>query len=103
MEKLRYCIDVLNEGLYVVEEGDTLKSIANKFKTTKNLIIIDNYLTTDVKKGDYLYIKKYNRIYTVEPSDSVESISIKFNVKKEEILRVNKINYIYPTQEIVID
>ena len=59
MEKLRYCIDVLNEGLYVVEEGDTLKSIANKFKTTKNLIIVDNYLTTDVKKGDYLYIKKY--------------------------------------------
>ena len=34
---------------------------------------------------------------------SLESISIKFNVKKEEILRVNKINYIYPTQEIVID
>lgn len=103
MDKLSYIVDVLNEGLYIVEEGDTLNGIASKFNTTKNLIIIDNHLTTEVIKGDYLYIKKYNRIYTVEPSDSLESISVKFNLTKEEILRVNKIKYVYPTQKIVID
>ncbi len=103
MDKLSYIIDGLNEGLYIVEDGDTLKSIASKFKTTKNLIIMDNYLTDEVKKGDYLYIKKYNRLYVVEPSDSLESISEKFSISKEEILRVNKIKYIYPTQKIIID
>ncbi len=95
-------IDVLKEFYYVCEEGDTLSEIANKFKTTKNLIIKDNYLSSEVKNGTVLFIKKYEIIYEVEPSDNIEKIAEKFNMTSEEILRVNKINYVYPTQKIVI-
>ncbi len=102
MSDLKLIIDVLSEFYYVCEEGDTLKKIANKFKTTKNLIIKDNYLSNEVKSGDVIFIKKYEVIYEVEPSDSLLKIAEKFNLASEEILMVNKINYIYPTQKIVI-
>lgn len=91
------------EGLYIVEKGDTLSSIAKKFTTTKYLIILDNFLTEEVKEKDYLYIRRYKTVYEVEPFDTLDSIALKFNKSKEEILRVNKINYIYPTQKIIID
>ncbi len=102
MSNLKSIIGVLNEFYYVCEKGDTLKTIANKFKTTKNLIIKDNYLSNEVKVGEVLFIKKYEVVYQVEPSDDIEKIAKKFSVTSEEILRVNKINYIYPTQKIVI-
>lgn len=103
MNNFSVSIDLYNEGLYIVEKGDTLSSIAKKFNTTKNLIIIDNRLIEEVKEGDYLYIKRHKTVYTVEVNDSLEGLENKFNISKEEILRINKIKYIYPTQKIVID
>lgn len=103
MNNLKCVIDLYNEGLYIVERGDTLKSIALKFNTTKNMIILDNRLTEEVKQNDYLYIKRYKTIYEIKVSDTLEGIANKFNLTKEEILRKNGINYIYPTLKIIID
>ena len=74
MDKLSYIIDDLNEGLYIVEDGDTLKSIASKFKTTKNLIIIDNYLTDEVKKGDSYLIPRAIKDFTIDAIENIELI-----------------------------
>ena len=103
MDKLIDFITLNGEGLYIVERGDTLSSIAVKFNTTKHLIISDNRLTNEVSVNDYLYIKKYKRVYSVEVDDTLDSISSKFNLAKEEILRRNRINYIYPTLKIIIE
>ncbi len=103
MDNLKCFINYNGEGLYIVEKGDTLSSIALKFNTTKNMIILDNRLTEEVKEKDYLYIKRYKTVYSVDVCDTLDSIAKKFNMTKEEILRLNRINYIYPTLKIVIE
>ena len=102
MENLKPIFALQNESVYVVEEGDTLKSIAEKFSTTENLIIIDNFLNSQIKIGDKLYVKSYQKTYVVTPCDSLEKIALKFNATKGEILKINKISYIYVGERIVI-
>ena len=103
MDNLKSFINYNGEGLYVVEKDDTLNSIALKFNTTKNMLIVDNRLSDEVKEKDYLYIKRYKTVYSVAVCDTLDSIAKKFNMTKEEILRINRINYIYPTLKIVIE
>ena len=103
MDKLNYALCEQNEGLYIVEENDTLSSLADKFNTTENLLIIDNCLTKEVEKGDYLYVKSYDKVISVKIGEDVDSISQKYNITKEEILRINRITYVYPTQKLVIN
>ncbi len=103
MDNFVFSLSLFNEGLYIVEKGDTIKSIALKFNTTKNLIIYDNFLSREVEENDYLYIKCYKTVYTVTATDTLKDIAEKFNKTEEEILRLNRIKYIYPTQKIVID
>ena len=90
------------QGLYIVQKGDTIKSISRAFSTTERLIIADNFLNSEVSEGDYLFIKIYDNIYEVKVEDTLFDIAKKFNVSEEEILKINKIDYIYPTQKIII-
>jgi LysM repeat protein len=103
VDNLKCFINYRSEGLYIVEKGDTLNSIALKFNTTKNMLILDNHLTEEVKEKDYLYIRRYKTVYSVEACDTLDSLANKFNMTKEEILRINRINYIYPTLKIIIE
>ena len=102
MEKLKPLYADKLDCVYVVEEGDTLKSIAEKFSTTENLIIVDNFLNSQLKIGDRLYVKSYQKTYVVTPCDSLENIALKFGTTKDEILKINKISYIYVGERIVI-
>lgn len=103
ISNFKYSLLDKKEGIYIVEEGETLYDIECKFNTTKQIIISSNFLKDEVNKDDYLYIKCYNKVYEVSPRDTLKSISLKFNVKEEKILKDNKINYVYPYQKIVIE
>ncbi len=103
MQGLVFLGENLNEFIYAVEEGDSLSSIANAFNTTENLIVFNNNLSSQIEVGQRLYIKRCSIIYTVLPSDDLQKIADKFNKSKEEILRENKCNFIYPTQRIKIE
>ena len=102
MEKLKLaCLDKTG-NFYVVCKGDNLRTIAEKFSTTENLIINDNYLKNPIKIGEKLYIKSYKKTYQVSPCDTLKSIALKFNVSEQKILEINKITYIYAGERIVI-
>lgn len=103
MNKFDYALNDLKQGFYIVEEGETLKSISEKFCTTETLIIVDNNLKNEVNKNDYLYIRSYTCTYVVKVTDSIETLERKFNLTKEEILKLNKVNYIYPFQKLVFN
>ena len=102
MDKFDYAFSECKEGLYIVEEFDTISSLAEKFNTTENLLIIDNHLTKEVEKGDYLYVKSYDKVVCVKIDEDIDVVSKKYGMTKEEILRLNRINYIYTTQKLVI-
>ena len=95
--------------IYKVSIGDTLASIANKFNTT-----IDNLQNINgkdyISMGELIIVPNNNSndyfdSYTIEKGDSLYSISKKYKISLIDLLNINgldKDNYIYPGQEILV-
>ena len=92
-----------NKFVYKVEHGETLKEIAEKFNTTRQILIVDNCLGEEPNEGDILYVAVPNgKEYIVKPFDSLESLSDGDKSKEREIIKRNKVDYIYVGQKIYI-
>lgn len=96
---------------YLVKKGDTLDDIANRFNSTKEFLIdINNlYFKDDFQEGRELIVPKvedvYFNKYKVEEGDSLYKIGKKFNINPDLLSSLNGIDkedYIYPNQEIMI-
>jgi LysM repeat protein len=76
---------------YVVSEGETMDSIAAKYKITTDQIRWSNGLkTTNISAGTKLYLPSVSGIvYTVKANDTVESIASKYGGTAEEIIALN--------------
>ena len=83
-----------NLNYYTVQKGDSLYSIAKKFKVNLNdLIKANNLLNTTIKVGDKLLIPiNTDNTYTVVSGDSLYSIAKKFNTTVNELKRLNNLN-----------
>lgn len=96
---------------YLVKKGDTLDSISRKYNVSKSYLIdINNiFFEDDVKEGRELIVPKvedvYFDTYVIEKGDTLYAISRRYNVNPELLSAVNGINkedYIYPGQKIMI-
>lgn len=95
--------------IYKVSMGDTLASIAKKFNTT-----VDNLQNINgkdyINMGELIIVPNINNnewfeLYVIEKGDSLYSISKKYNISLLDLLNINgldKDNYIYPGQEIIV-
>lgn len=94
---------VFREDLYKVEKGDTLWSIAKKYKISERQLEIENS-TKKIEVGDYIILpQSYSKIYVVKPNDTLESICEKFNTNIEHLRKLNNIsNYVFIGQQIFI-
>ncbi len=97
--------------IYQVEYGDTIDSIARKVGTTvDNLKNINGFNNdSDLVVGGLIVVPKEERqvfqIYKIKQGDSVYSIAKMYNVDPETLLLLNGLNkneYIYPNQEIMV-
>lgn len=97
---------------YYVKVGDTLDSIAQQYNTTKQAIMQQNNLDTDlVVPGQKLQIEARYGItrpvltYAVYTGDTLDSIAQKFNTTKQSIMQLNKLTSetVFPGQELQID
>ncbi len=91
---------------YIVQPGDTITSIAQKFNLTNNSILWSNNLYGNyVTSGTKLLIPPVNGIvYTVKSGDTTASIAQKFNANQSLIIAYNdaEINGIYIGERILI-
>ena len=79
---------------YVVEAGDTISTIAQKFGIGVNSILWENNLNaySVIRPGDSLSILPVSGItYKVARGESLKSIAAKYDVSEEEILAYNDI------------
>jgi LysM repeat protein len=79
---------------YEVNNGDTISSIANKFKISINTILWSNNLTAFslIRPGDKLTILPTSgTVYTVKSGDTVGKIALKFGVEENSIFQYNSI------------
>ena len=95
--------------IYKVSMGDTLSSIAKKFNTT-----IDNLQNINgkdyINMGELIIVPNNSNndffdMYIIEKGDSLYKIAQKYNINLIDLLDINgldKDNYIYPGQEILV-
>ncbi|MBR5662058.1 MAG: LysM peptidoglycan-binding domain-containing protein [Bacilli bacterium] len=95
----------INGDYYIVQKGDTLWSIANKYKTTVNkLKSINNLSSNLIVIGQKLIIPSNTIEYIVQKGDTLYSISRKFNTTVTDIINKNnlKSTTIYVGQKLLI-
>ncbi len=94
--------------IYVVQFGDTVYSIAQKFNITVDKLIIDNGIEESyaLVVGQTLVISYPKQVYTVKEGDSLDQIAEAFQVSVLQLLRNNHYlanrQYIYPGETLVI-
>lgn len=95
--------------IYKVTTGDTLESIAKKFNTTiKNLQEIND--KDYISMGELIIVPNDRKsdwfdVYTVQQGDNLYAIAQKYNISLIDLLNINgldKDNYIYPGQELMV-
>lgn len=101
MKKLTLVLESEKEGVYSVQKGDTLESLAKAFSTSKEIIVKDNRLSGEISCGDKLYIRRYKKVYVVKVGDTPETVAKNLNLTVDELFRINKINYVYPYMQVV--
>lgn len=89
-------VAVSRQGIiyYTVASGDTISSIANKFRISINTILWSNNLTSFslIRPGDNLTILPVSgTTYTVKSGDTVGKIALKFGVEENSIFQYNNI------------
>ncbi len=96
--------------IYQIEYGDTLDTIAIKTNTTVDNLKMINGIDNDynIGVGNLIIVPNSNdifQIYKVGVGDTIYSISRKYNVDPAILFAINGLNkddYIYPNQEIMI-
>ena len=98
---------------YIVQSGDTLSAIANRFGTTYQHLAQINGISNPNKIYPGQILKIYNtgntkpkdRVYIVQKGDTLSGIAKKFNTTYQKIAKDNNIsdpNKIYPGEKLVI-
>ena len=88
--------------MYFTSKNETLATLENTFSTTKRLIVLNNNLTTESVNNRAIFIKNYKQTYVVKPTDTIENIAKRFATTKENLLKINGVTYLYPSQKIII-
>jgi len=95
--------------IYVVEYGDTINSIAQKFSVSIDALEKINGPINSLVPGMQIVVPNNGTLpfttYIVEKGDSIYDIARKNNVNFHDLLLVNALeenDYIYPGQELLI-
>lgn len=95
--------------IYVVQDGDTIDSIAAKFGISVESLMSDNGLTNPyiLVVGQTLVILYPKQIYVVKQGDTLAAIALSNGVSIWQLIRSNPFlydrDYIYPGESLVIN
>ena len=95
--------------IYVVQQGDTVYSIAEKFGVSPQRIISDNGLLTpqSITPGQALLILFPRTVHTVAAGENIPSIAALYGISALELIRNNPFlvnqTYVEVGQQLVID
>jgi spore germination protein len=94
--------------IYVVQEGDTIRSIANKFQISEKRLILDNGISNpeSLVIGQTIVITYPKETYIVKEGDTLQQIADNHGVTLSQLYRNNSFlwdqPYIYPGDELII-
>jgi lysozyme len=94
----------INDGIYIVQSGDTVDSVASRLGVSVSELEQVNNLANPslIDPGQVLFIPggtipvgvpvPFNRVYTVQSGDTVDSIARTFGVTPQALIQLNKIS-----------
>lgn len=94
--------------IHIVQQGETISSIADLYKVSADRLIIDNGIINpnNLAVGQTIVIVKPLITYTIQEGDTLNGIASSFNVSVMQILRNNPYlsdrEFIFPGETIVI-
>ena len=96
--------------IYTVRYGDTLETIADDYNTTVNeLKSLNSFNVDNISMGEQLVVPSNRsemlKTYTIVAGDNLYEIARRNNIDVNTILLLNGLNksdYLYPGQEIVL-
>ena len=99
--------------IYIIQEGDTLTSIAGTFGTTVDELVAANGIqeTTILVPGTALIIPGFEGVQgelttqTIEFGETIDSFSLRYGVDKEDLIRLNRIvraDRLYAGQDLIM-
>lgn len=97
--------------IYTVQTGDTVDSIASKLGINPDFLRAINGLTANntLKENDQIIVPYKEDVwydtYKIKQGDNMYQIAQKFNVSLDDLLLLNGLNktdYVYPNQEILV-
>lgn len=97
--------------IYTIKNGDTVETISNKFNISPSNLYKLNGFTPDytLSVGSNIIVPKsqnpYFNYYTVQKGDNLYKIAKIYNINENllaELNGLNKADYIYPNQVIVV-
>jgi spore germination protein len=94
--------------IYVVQAGDTITSIANKFGVLEARLVIENGIInpTDLVIGQTIVITNPKETYIVKAGDTLPEISLNHGISIMQLFQNNPYlwdrKYIYPGEELII-
>jgi LysM repeat protein len=103
MKNLISVITERGSGIYFTSKTESLKDVENKFNVPSRLVAIENGLTSLNVEKRALYLKSYSKTYVIKPTDTIKNLQEKFSVSIETIYKINKTNYLYPGQMIILE
>ena len=83
-----------SDEYYIVQKGDSLYSIANKYNTSVDILKkLNNLSTNNLSVGQKLLLPaNTNDIYIVEKGDSLYSIAKKLNTTVDKLINTNSLS-----------
>ena len=97
--------------IYTIKSSDTIESVSNKFNISPSNLYKLNGFTPDyiLRSGSNIIVPKsqnsYFNYYTVQKGDNLYKIAKIYNINENllaELNGLNKADYIYPNQVIVV-
>ena len=95
-------------SIYRIMYGDTLDSIANRFNTTADKLR-DINSRIDMSNGSYIIVPAISDdafdMYVVKNGDTFYGIAREYNIDVDDLVTLNGLNksdYLYPNQEIMV-
>ncbi|MDF2587186.1 MAG: hypothetical protein K0S41_1027 [Anaerocolumna sp.] len=94
--------------IYVVQDGDTIKSIADKFQVSETSLIRSNGIVypNNLVVGQTIVIAYPEETYTVKDGDTLDGIASEYGIPIMQLYRNNPFlwdrEYIYPGEALII-
>ncbi|WMJ86871.1 LysM peptidoglycan-binding domain-containing protein [Anaerocolumna sp. MB42-C2] len=95
--------------IYVVQDGDTITSIANQFGVTETRLILDNGISNpyDLVFGQTIVITYPQKTYLVQEGDTLSEIAFNNGISIMQLYRNNPYlwdrEFIYPGEVLIIN